>query len=385
MPPQPECRVELTGFEFCIQSDGTGTSLAEPGRFTRARSCETLWPVTRWVVSLAIFASLAIARASVTIDGREYVPLSEIAASEGMSAPSSTGGKVFDASGNGRSIRVKKNSRDSIVNGVRMWLAFPVIEQGGRALVSKSDYDHVLRPAFRPESVKGIAPVRTIVLDPGHGGHDRGASGLGMLEKDLTLDMTRRVRQRLEKAGFKVVQTRTGDKFIPLENRPTAANRMSNAIFVSLHFNSADWNRNANGVEVYAIPVRGTPPTGQKSPLDRDREQVAGHASEAASAVLANTVMHSLRGGMDSYDRGVKRARFSVLRNAKTPAILIESGFLTNATEARKIATSAWRDRHADCIARGIAEYAALAEKGKRPRTVTDYGGRPTTDFVPES
>lgn len=344
--------------------------------------------MTRWLTAISLtLLSLLNAAAATTVDlgGREYVPLSEIAAAEGMSAPASTGRKAFDASGGGRSIRVKVDSRDSIVNGVRMWLAFPVREQGGKAFVSKSDYEHVLRPAFRPESVKGLSPVRTVVLDPGHGGHDRGASGLGMFEKDLTLDMTRRVRQRLEKAGFKVVQTRTSDTFIPLERRPTVANKLSDAIFVSLHFNSADSNRNANGVEVYAIPARGTPPTGQKSPLARDREQVAGHAEEPASALLANTVMHSLRGGMNSYDRGVKRARFSVLRNAKTPAILIESGFLTNSAEVRQIASSAWRDRHAECIVRGIAEYAAMAGKGKRPRTVVDYGGKPTTEFVPES
>lgn len=344
--------------------------------------------MTRWLTAilLTLLPLLDVAAlATVTIGGREYVPLEAIASSLEMTATPPVGRKVFGAAGGGRSIRVKIDSRDSIVNGVRMWLAFPAREQGGRAFVSKSDYDHMLLPAFRPESVKGLSPVRTVVLDPGHGGHDRGAAGLGMLEKELTLDMTRRVRQRLEKAGFKVVQTRTSDTFIPLERRPTVANKLSNAIFVSLHFNSADWNRNANGVEVFAIPAQGTPPTGQKTPLARDREQVAGHAREAASALLANTVMHSLRGGMDSYDRGVKRARFSVLRNAKTPAILIESGFLSNAAEARQISTSAWRDRHADCIARGIAEFAAMSDQGKRPRTVAEYGGKPTTEFVPES
>lgn len=344
--------------------------------------------VTRWLTFLLLLALPLIDSAALTnvsIGGREYIPLAELASSLGMSAPAPIGSKASGASGGGRSIRVKTDSRDAIVNGVRTWLAFPAREQGGQVFVARSDYDHILIPAFRPEAVKGLSSVRTVVLDAGHGGQDRGAAGLGMFEKNLTLDMVQRVRKRLEKAGFKVVQTRSSDTFIPLESRPAVANKFSNAIFVSLHFNSADWNRGANGIEVYALATRGTPPTGQKSPLPRDRESESGHAQDAANTLLATTMMHSLRGGMDSYDRGVKRSRFSVLRHAKVPAILIESGFLTNAAEAKRMSSTAWRDNHADCIARGIIEFNAMATSGKRPRTVTEYGGKATTEFVPEN
>ena len=87
--------------------------------------------------------------------------------------------------------------------------------------------------------------------------------------------------------------------------------------------------------------------------------------------------------GTGQYDRGVKRARFSVLRHSTVPAVLIEGGFLTNSTEAKKVASASWRDKLADSIVRGIIAYINLAEKGALPRGVKGYGGRETREFVP--
>lgn len=334
------------------------------------------------VALLSFFGSKPAA--AITLGGRDYTPLSQIASANGMAAPTKIASKAYGAAGGGKSIRVKVNSRDAIVNGIRSWLAFPALERGGQAYISDSDVEHVLKPAFKPGSVDRPGAVRTVVLDAGHGGHDRGASGPTGYEKEFTLDVVLRLKKRLEKAGFKVVLTRSSDRFVDLADRPAIASKYKNAIFVSIHFNSADWKRSANGLEVFAITARNTPPTGQKNIMSRDRTSEAGHRYEGASAVFAGTMLHSLLGAMDSYDRGVKRARFAVLRRSTVPAILIEGGFLTNPAEARKIGSASWRDNYADAITRGIVEFAAWAGDGRVPRTVTQYGGKPTTQFVPE-
>lgn len=321
----------------------------------------------------------------VEIGGRDYVSLNEVAEFYGLGKPEPIGRKAFGASGNGRSLRVKLDSRDAIVNGARTWLAFDVKERGGAPYLSRVDVVHTLEPAFRPDKVEGASPVKTIVLDAGHGGHDRGARSSYGYEKEYTLDVVQRLRKKLEKAGFNVQLTRSSDRFIELPSRPGIARKYKNSIFVSIHFNSADWNRAANGIEVYAISARGTPPTGQKGVQARDNEKEPGHALERTNAVLAASVLHSILGGMDFYDRGLKRSRFAVLRYATVPAILIECGFLTNAAEAKRIESAAWRDELADAIARGIVEYAKYASGKGAPRTVTAYGGKPTTEFVPEN
>ncbi len=340
-----------------------------------------------WLLVLSSALAAGVLRAQwdgIDLDGRDYVALGAIANHYGMNAPSSLGSRQYLTEGGGRSLRVKVNSRDAIINGARHWLAFPAMEKGGNVYVSRMDIDHTIDPAFRPGEVAGLRPVRTVVLDPGHGGHDRGATSRFGTEKEFALDMAARIRKRLEKAGFKVVQTRRSDSFMPLESRPAVANNHPGSIFVSIHFNSAEWNRAANGIEIYSIPPRGAPPTGQGKPLARDLESEAGHALEPADSVLATTIFHSLLGGLGVYDRGIKRARFSVLRHAKVPAVLIEGGFLTNASEAARIASPKWRDSYADAIARGIIEYNKLATQQAPPRTVVQYGGRATTEFVPE-
>ncbi len=318
------------------------------------------------------------------IDGRDYVTLGAIAKFYGMSAPQSIGAGRFACEGGGRSFRVRVARRDAIIDGARHWLAFPPIARDGQVYISRADVSHTIDVAFRPGSAAGIRPVRTVVLDAGHGGHDKGAISRFGTEKEFTLDMVARVRKRLEKAGFKVVQTRSSDSFVPLESRPAVANRYPDSIFVSIHFNAAGWKPSANGMEIFALPARGTPPTGQKLPQTRDLTTESGHANGAANLVLANTIFHSMLGGMKMYDRGVKRARFSVLKNARVPAVLIEGGFLTNPSEAARISATAWREGFADAITRGIVEYQKLATAKTSPRTVTQYGGKPTTDFIPD-
>lgn len=169
----------------------------------------------------------------------------------------------------------------------------------------------------------------TIVIDAGHGGHDRGGiPGMRYSEKVCALDVARRVSARLRQAGFRTVMTRNGDYFVSLSGRCAAANRQRNAVFVSVHFNAAS-RRGADGIETYYYGRRAYP--------------------------LAAAVHTRLVSAAGTENRGVRRRGFYVLRHTRCPAILVEGGFLSNPREGARIANSAThRQKLADAIARGI-------------------------------
>ncbi len=259
------------------------------------------------------------------------------------------------------------------INGVKQWLAFPVRVEDGQALVSRLDLSKIIEPRLRPELITGLQPVTTVVLDPGHGGHDRGAISRFGFEKDFALDVALRARTLLEKAGYKVVMTRSSDTFIPLEQRPAVANRIANSIFVSIHFNSSNQNADARGFEIYSIAPRGAPATNDSKPSDRDLREEPGNAFELPSGALAGSVFHALLGQVPMVDRGLKHARFAVLRLCERPAVLVECGFVSNAAESSLISSASWRERVADAVVDGVEGYRALAETKLRPKVIADY------------
>jgi N-acetylmuramoyl-L-alanine amidase len=318
----------------------------------------------------------------VCVEDPDYVMLASVVASYGLSTSARSGTGELSATGGSSSLTVRADSRQVLINGVRHWLSYPVRQAEGALAISRVDVTRTLAPALRPEAVSGLDPVTTVVLDAGHGGHDRGALSPFGDEKDFALDVVGRVR-KLGAAGLKVVQSRDSDVFIPLEARPALARKYPNAIFVSIHFNAAR-RRSAAGLEIFAIPPQGAPPTGQRQPEAHDCQHENGHALEPVNLVLATTLYQTVLGRLSSFDRGVKRARFAVLREATVPAVLIEGGFLTEPTDAAQIASASWRQQYANAIAAGIREYKRLAEQRVPPRRARDYGRTPTTEFVPE-
>ena len=270
-------------------------------------------------------------------------------------------------------LEVTPGLSEANINGVKQWLAFPVRMEAGRALISRLDLSKIIEPRLRPELITGLQPVTTVVLDAGHGGHDRGAISRFGFEKDFALDVALRTRVLLEKAGFKVVMTRATDVFIPLDERPAVANRISNSIFVSIHFNSSSSNAAARGFEIFSIAPRGAPATNDAKPSERDLREEAGNAVELPSGALAGTVFHALLGQVPMVDRGLKHARFAVLRQCERPAVLVECGFVSNAAESSLISSGTWRGRIAAAVADGVENYRALAESGHRPKTIADY------------
>jgi N-acetylmuramoyl-L-alanine amidase len=173
--------------------------------------------------------------------------------------------------------------------------------------------------------------ISTVVVDAGHGGHDRGgAPGQRVPEKPYTLDVALRLADILRQNGYHVVLTRDGDYFVGLRERCEIANAQSNAVFVSVHFNGAP-RVAANGVETYYY--------------------------SSQSAELAASVHRRLLAATGLLDRHIRRRGFFVIRNTRIPSILVEPGFLSNPESAARVAGSgAYRQRLADAIARGIMD-----------------------------
>ncbi|MCB1231675.1 MAG: N-acetylmuramoyl-L-alanine amidase [Verrucomicrobiae bacterium] len=319
------------------------------------------------------------------IADREHVALDEVAAAFDMKRAAARKDVLEIAyTGEAHQLIVKITTREAIIDGVRHWLSFPVQSVSGEPFVAEIDIDTALRPAFDPLSVKLPGPVRTVVFDPGHGGHDKGCRSPYGYEKDYTLDVVNRTRRILEKRKVKCVQSRLSDFFATLSERPAMTKNYEDPIFVSIHFNSADWRPSANGIEIYAIPPQGCPTTGKKPDLVLDRRDSEGADVEPASYALANAILPTLLGKMGSFDRGVKRARYAVLRHCEVPSVLIECGFLTNPVEAKKVDTPEWREKFAESLADGIEAYIALAGSQKAPPGLSDFD-RPATDaFVTE-
>jgi N-acetylmuramoyl-L-alanine amidase len=213
------------------------------------------------------------------------------------------------------------------------------------------------------------APVRTIVIDAGHGGHDPGTSHFGLKEKHLVLDMARRLRTNLQQAGFTVVMTRDSDQFIPLSKRPAAANRLGADLFISVHVN-ANRSSRISGVEVYyprVSTVSGSAPwppavvtseVGVPSTVVKEVmwDLVLGNA-RFQSRRLASSICRAMRNGLQVPCRAVKPARFVVLREAWMPSVLVEVGYVSNQSEASRLASAAYRQAAAESIADGIVTY----------------------------
>ena len=182
----------------------------------------------------------------------------------------------------------------------------------------------------------GSGPL--IVIDPGHGGHDEGARGpRGSREKDVALAIALRLERHLQKMGCRVHLTRRQDRFVPLRERAEIANRARAAAIVSIHANSF-YDGSVHGTETWIADKKSSTP-----------------ALRAKSRELARKVQSALVRTMHARDRGVREGRYVVLRAAKVPAIIIETGFLSHPATERLLVNKRWQDRLGKEIAKAIA------------------------------
>lgn len=219
--------------------------------------------------------------------------------------------------------------------------------------------------------------INRVVIDPGHGGHDQGTQGpRGLLEKDLVLDVARRVGKLVEeKMGAEAIFTRTDDTFIPLESRTELANEKKADLFLSIHANSSPLPRTA-GVETYFLNVRGSSrdaldvasrenSSSQKSVFELAdiiqriaKQEKAEESREFAGRIQTSLFAFSQRNVPGAKNRGVRTAPFVVLIGAHMPSVLAEIGFLSNAREEALLKKPDYRQRLAEAIFRGLTRYA---------------------------
>ena len=326
----------------------------------------------RWAIGIALAAGLAwsppvLAQVktlkAVAHAGKRYVALRDMAAMYGLPL-TQPGGKTLLIRGQYVSLQFTMDGREALVNGSKVWLHAPVINIRGNWSISDADSQYVVDPLVRPSAYLGGRGARTVVLDAGHGGKDPGAVGRsGIQEKDLALDVALRTAAHLRANGLKVVLTRDRDHFWTLQDRPFLAARGGGDLFVSIHLNAAS-SRSVQGVETFATAAEHYPPTAE-SRLTGKYPAVPNNRFNHSNGILAHQIQRMLVGITRADDRGVKRARFHVLRESAMPSALVECGFLSNPQEEQKMSTPAYREAVAQGIAQGILNYLALVNRAK--------------------
>jgi len=318
-----------------------------------------------------------------------YITTSELANRlDGQVRPSAAAHQAV-VTGEGHEITVESGTRLVLVDGKAVLLRHPARVEHGTLKVS----DEVLQfvPKGRPQSTSSPVPtrdrhyhIRSIVIDPGHGGHDPGASYGGVHEKTVALDVARETAAELRRSGMHVTLTREGDTFLTLEQRSTMANRLAADLFVSIHANAAP-DRRARGIEIFYLAETFTHGSRRFDDATRAVELNAVHYGVGAgggasgshppvtpallaqrrgeSRELAQHIERAMVAQLGVGTRGSKPAGFAVLKWTCSPAVLVEVGFLSNAADRRLLAGVAYRRRVARAVAQGILSYREYFER----------------------
>jgi N-acetylmuramoyl-L-alanine amidase len=259
-------------------------------------------------------------------------------------------------------IQFTTDSRKMSLNGVTVLLSEAMRNHNGVPCITGIDLTTAIQPILFPPKNRPHSDVRHICIDPGHGGKQPGYLVGREEEKKYTLLLAQELGEQLRKAGYAVSFTRTTDTFVDLPARPDLARRRGADLFISLHFNAAPPGPGAaeiRGVEVYCMTPQRASSTNTRGE-GPDSRPFAGNLNNPRNMLLAYELQKAITRGAGIDDRGVKRARFEVLRAAEMPAVLIEGGFMSSPSEARKIYSAAWRRQMAQSIVNGIASYRRI-------------------------
>lgn len=291
-----------------------------------------------------------------------YVTVRDVASYYGLGADTRGGLTRAEYKTSFGQLEVEADRRDVLLNGVTHWISTPILAERNRLWIAEPDVLKTLDPVLQPQRLRQTgAVVRTVVIDPGHGGTDHGTHGRASFEKTMTLDVARRVERDLAGSGLRVILTRTTDETVPLEDRVEFARAKAADVYVSIHFNSGG---SAEGIETYCVSPAGASSTANFNGNSSDRDTGGGDSSvvtnnrfDSQNVWLAHCIQRSALQATGAMDRGVRRARFWVLRYAGCPAVLIEGGFLTNPYEEQRILRPDYRETLARAIADGILMY----------------------------
>ncbi|MFA6078577.1 MAG: N-acetylmuramoyl-L-alanine amidase [Candidatus Omnitrophota bacterium] len=323
-----------------------------------------------------------------TINGTQYVPLAKLCDVYGLSWKWDTFTRTATIEKKG-SIVLRAGSDKLLINGSEKKLDGPVLMQAGAVLVPISFVRNglgsivtapsytVSRPVETVQEHDKQVTINTIVIDPGHGGKDPGAIGrrMRLREKHLTLALATRLKNELEKNGIRVIMTRYDDTFIPLPRRAEIANKSGADLFISVHIN-ASRTRSLSGFECYylseatddnaraleafeneSLKLSDEAAISHSSGVDKALWDMTLTENRRESAALASHICGSVEDSFITRNRGIRTARFYVLKGTRMPAVLIEAAYLSNKNEEAKLSNSSHLDRMADVLAKGILKY----------------------------
>jgi len=247
---------------------------------------------------------------------------------------------------------IEKKSRKLIFNSVKIDLNTAPVFKNNTHYISSGDWVKVFRPLFYPGTLKKHS-VRTITVDMGHGGADPGAIGRISKEKHITLRLGRQLAEVLRSRGYRVYLTRNSDIQIPLERVGVIQNRHRSDLFISIHINAAQ-DRSISGIETFCLTPYGEASSNSGKP---QYKKFGGNKFDENNTALAYNIQRGMLSRTRAVDRGVKRARFVVLRELNAPGVLVEAGFISNRQEERLLNDPAYLRKLANGIADGVDNY----------------------------
>jgi len=316
------------------------------------------------------------------INGVTYLPLISLCDLRRINWEYDTFTRTVNLSRDAHKINFMVGDTLLLVDGRPIHLKHPIDIYQGTVVVPYKFKEQILDVLFKetyPSKQVAIPllKIKKVVIDAGHGGNDPGAIGRsGVREKDVILDIARRLSRLLKTDGVEVVMTRSTDRFVPLSSRADIANRSKADLFLSIHAN-ANRVRSLSGFEVYYVSPgvddsKRALSTAKDEILDLDSScfdylslnlkailwDMIYTEARAESIELARSICRAIDRNLDTKILGIKGARFEVLRDVHIPAVLIEVGFLSNYNEERMLKNSYYRHEIAESIAEGIKNYS---------------------------
>lgn len=315
------------------------------------------------------------------LDGVTYLSLISLCDSRNVTWEYDTFTRRFSLGKGQDRINLMVGDRLALVNDQVKTLNHPVDIYQGAVVVPYQFKKEIFDPLFGEPLVSPQRPllpkIKKIVIDAGHGGNDPGAIGkTGLREKQITLDIAKRLNKLLRESGIETVMTRTTDRFIPLSLRADIANNSAADLFISIHAN-ANRVKGLNGFEIYYISpytddykramyaarhahlnIENSCFSSQSDVLKAILWDMIYNYNRGQSIKLARSICRNIGSALDTRILGIKAANFYVLKGANMPAVLIEVGFISNPQEESRLKNSYYRQQITEAIAEGIDSYS---------------------------
>lgn len=288
----------------------------------------------------------------------DYIPLNQLRSRYQFTSLQQSGSDIRLLRPGAVHFHLQVGDQQCYLNGIKFVLTHPIALIGHEPSISRVDLEKLIDPILRPQHITNAKAIRTVILDAGHGGHDSGAQNNLGSEKNYTLAVAQLAQKLLTQAGFRVILTRSDDRFISLQQRVDLANAVKDsALFISIHFNCG--NRDASGIETFTLSPQGVAHYG-RAVKSSDFVNYNGNAHDCANVALATAIHGSVLGQLaqqKTSDRGIKRARYNVLSGVMHPAVLIEGGFLSHPQEGPAIHQSSYQQSLAQGIYQAVLRY----------------------------